>query len=226
LAVPEEINADMLAFWNGKGGDTWVARQEYTDITLMPVTDALLAFAAPRPGERVADIGCGCGAPTLEFARAVGPSGRVAGLDISGPMLAEGTWADLSGTGSTFAGRINNPARGDDHCSSQHLCPRVECRTWDQPLRAPRCSTPRRAKQGIGFVRFWPKQTWRKTQSMSLLGVKRTRRFALHMSAFDPKQTLDGIGPRSNLDDGQAYPSIEFVQRPWRVIHEHAFHPT
>lgn len=36
------------------------------------------------------DIGCGCGATTLEFARAVGPVGRVAALDISGPMLAEG----------------------------------------------------------------------------------------------------------------------------------------
>jgi Methyltransferase domain len=31
-----------------------------------------------------------CGAPTLEFSRAVGPSGRVVGFDISGPMLAEG----------------------------------------------------------------------------------------------------------------------------------------
>ena len=85
----EEINADMLAFWNGKGGHTWVARHEHTDVTLAPVTDALLAFAQPRAGERVVDIGCGCGAPTLEFARAVGPSGHVAGLDISGPMLAE-----------------------------------------------------------------------------------------------------------------------------------------
>ena len=90
MAAPEEINADMLAFWNGKGGHTWVARQEHTDITLTPVTDALLAFAAPRAGERVVDIGCGCGAPTLDFARAVGPSGRVVGMDISGPMLAEG----------------------------------------------------------------------------------------------------------------------------------------
>ena len=90
MAAPEEINADMLGFWNGNGGHTWVARQEHTDITLAPVTDALLAFAAPRAGERVADIGCGCGAPTLELARAVGPSGRVAGVDISGPMLAEG----------------------------------------------------------------------------------------------------------------------------------------
>jgi SAM-dependent methyltransferase len=90
MAAPEEINADMLAFWNGNGGQTWVARQEHTDITLTPVTDALLAFAVPRAGERVVDIGCGCGAPTLAFARAVGPSGRVVALDISGPMLTEG----------------------------------------------------------------------------------------------------------------------------------------
>ena len=48
MAAPEEINADMLAFWNGKGGETRVARQEHTDITLTPVTDALLTFAVPR----------------------------------------------------------------------------------------------------------------------------------------------------------------------------------
>jgi SAM-dependent methyltransferase len=90
MAAAEEINADMLAFWNGKGGHTWVERQGHTDVTLAPVTDALLAFAAPRSSERVVDIGCGCGAPTLEFARAVGSGGRVVGIDISGPMLAEG----------------------------------------------------------------------------------------------------------------------------------------
>ena len=90
MADPEQINADQLAFWNGPGGHTWVARQEHTDITLAPVTEALLAFARPQTGERVLDIGCGCGATTLEFARAVGTSGRVAALDISGPMLAEG----------------------------------------------------------------------------------------------------------------------------------------
>ena len=90
VIAPEQIDADMLSFWNGKGGHSWVARQEHTDRTLTPVMEALLAFAAPRAGERVVDIGCGCGAPTLEFARAVGPSGRVVGFDISGPMLAEG----------------------------------------------------------------------------------------------------------------------------------------
>jgi len=90
MADAEEINADQLTFWNGVGGHTWVARQAHTDITLTPVTEALLAHAAPRARERVLDVGCGCGGPTLEFARAVGPAGRVAAVDISGPMLAEG----------------------------------------------------------------------------------------------------------------------------------------
>jgi SAM-dependent methyltransferase len=90
MADPEQINADQLAFWNGPGGHTWVARQAHTDVTLAPMTEALLAFAAPRAGERVLDVGCGCGATTLEFARAVGPAGHVTALDISAPMLAEG----------------------------------------------------------------------------------------------------------------------------------------
>jgi hypothetical protein len=34
-----------------------------------------------------------------------------------------------------------------------------------------------------------PKRTCQKTQSMSLLGVKRTSRFAVQMSAYDPKRT-------------------------------------
>jgi len=90
MADAADFNADQLAFWNGPGGHTWVARQAHTDITLAPVTEALLALAAPCAGERVLDVGCGCGAATLELARAVGPTGRVAALDISGPMLAEG----------------------------------------------------------------------------------------------------------------------------------------
>ena len=90
MAGPEQFNADQLAFWNGPGGQTWVARQAHTDITLAPVSEALLAFAGPRAGNRVLDVGCGCGASTLEFARAAGPTGRVAALDISGPMLVEG----------------------------------------------------------------------------------------------------------------------------------------
>lgn len=90
MADPEQFNADQLAFWNGVGGRTWVERQAHTDAILTPVSEALLALAAPRTGERVLDVGCGCGASTIDFARAVGPSGRVEALDISGPMLDEG----------------------------------------------------------------------------------------------------------------------------------------
>jgi SAM-dependent methyltransferase len=110
MPASQEVNADMLAFWNGRGGDIWVARQEHTDITLAQVTNALLEFAAPRAGERVVDIGCGCGAPTLEFARAVGPSGRVAGLDISGPMLAEGQRRAVAAGIANIDWRQSDPA--------------------------------------------------------------------------------------------------------------------
>jgi SAM-dependent methyltransferase len=90
MADADQFNADQLSFWNGHGGNTWVARQAHTDITLVGMSKALLAFAAPRAGERVLDVGCGCGATTLDITWAVGPTGHVAALDISAPMLAEG----------------------------------------------------------------------------------------------------------------------------------------
>ncbi len=89
LPDADRVNAEQRAFWDGAGGETWVARQAHSDVTLRPVCDALVSHAAPRAGERVLDVGCGCGASTLRLARAVGPTGAVEALDISGPMLAE-----------------------------------------------------------------------------------------------------------------------------------------
>lgn len=89
MSDADQVNADQRAFWNGVGGATWVARQAHTDVTLQPVYDALVAHAAPGAGEYVLDVGCGCGASTLDFARAAGPTGAVEALDISAPMLAE-----------------------------------------------------------------------------------------------------------------------------------------
>lgn len=46
--------------------------------------------AGLRPGQVVLDVGCGAGIDTLLAARAVGPEGRVIGLDMT-PAMAERT---------------------------------------------------------------------------------------------------------------------------------------
>ncbi|MGD0722971.1 MAG: class I SAM-dependent methyltransferase [Roseiarcus sp.] len=83
-----EGNADQAAYWNGPGGRQWTDRQELQDAVLAPVSDVLFEHAAIAPGERILDIGCGCGATTLEAARRVGPAGAALGLDLSEAMLA------------------------------------------------------------------------------------------------------------------------------------------
>jgi SAM-dependent methyltransferase len=81
-------NAAQADYWNGVAGQRWRDRQDHQDEVLKPVSERLIAVADPKPGERVIDVGCGCGATTIEFAKRVAPGGEVLGLDISGPMLA------------------------------------------------------------------------------------------------------------------------------------------
>lgn len=50
--------------------------------------EKVLALLAPKAGERALDIGCGPGLTTEALAQAVGPQGRVLGIDIAPPMLA------------------------------------------------------------------------------------------------------------------------------------------
>jgi SAM-dependent methyltransferase len=85
--VPQTRNADQIAYWNGPAGQRWVDRQQAQDEMLEPVSAILLDRARAVPGERVIDVGCGCGATTRAFAEKVGAAGRVLGVDISAPML-------------------------------------------------------------------------------------------------------------------------------------------
>ncbi|GAA0812383.1 class I SAM-dependent methyltransferase [Spirilliplanes yamanashiensis] len=48
----------------------------------------LVAAAAPRPGERVVDVGCGRGANLFPAALAVGPQGSAVGIDLAPAMVA------------------------------------------------------------------------------------------------------------------------------------------
>jgi ubiquinone/menaquinone biosynthesis C-methylase UbiE len=48
---------------------------------------ATIRRAAPRPGDRVLDVACGPGPAAIAAAEAVGPAGRVVGVDISPEMV-------------------------------------------------------------------------------------------------------------------------------------------
>lgn len=75
-----------MEYWNRAAGPSWVNNHELMELALKPFGDLLLDEAHLAPGERVVDVGCGCGATTLEAARRCG---RARGLDISRPMLAQ-----------------------------------------------------------------------------------------------------------------------------------------
>ena len=90
----------MIEYWNASGASRWVAGRERIDRSLAAIADALIAFAAPRPGERVLDVGCGCGTNTLELARRTGAPAL--GLDISVPMLAAARARVPAGVDVTF----------------------------------------------------------------------------------------------------------------------------
>jgi len=100
--APHEGNTDQAAYWNGPGGRHWTDRQEAQDAVLAPVSELLFGRAEVAAGERALDIGCGCGATTVELARRVGAAGQVLGLDLSAPMLAKARQRTPPGAPATF----------------------------------------------------------------------------------------------------------------------------
>jgi len=94
-------NTAQAEQWNsGDDGAYWIANHERFDRMLQPFADMIVRAATLRPGSNALDVGCGCGATTLEAARLVDP-GQVAGIDLSGPMLAQAR------TRAAAAGRAN-----------------------------------------------------------------------------------------------------------------------
>jgi ubiquinone/menaquinone biosynthesis C-methylase UbiE len=63
-----------------------------------PIAQQLVRLAAPMPGERALDAGCGRGAATIALAEAVGGDGHVTGIDLS-PKMIEVARADIGGLG-------------------------------------------------------------------------------------------------------------------------------
>jgi SAM-dependent methyltransferase len=85
--MTEIANTDCFDAWNGDSGQRWAEEADRRDRVLAPFAEVLLDAAGLSLGERVLDIGCGCGATTLAAARAIGIDGKALGLDLSQPML-------------------------------------------------------------------------------------------------------------------------------------------
>lgn len=81
-------NAAQIADWNGALGQRWAELPAHTDGIVAPLGAAALGLAAAQPGERVIDVGCGCGDTSIALAQRVGATGSVLGIDVSQPMLA------------------------------------------------------------------------------------------------------------------------------------------
>jgi SAM-dependent methyltransferase len=79
-----QVNADQIAYWNGVAGEKWVTAQDRLDTMLAPVSARLLQALAAETGERILDIGCGCGETTIQIAAS---GARPTGIDVSRPML-------------------------------------------------------------------------------------------------------------------------------------------
>jgi SAM-dependent methyltransferase len=93
-------NDEQIEYWNGDAGATWTRRQDRMDAMLAPIGDATLERCPVNAGDKVLDVGCGCGDTTLRFAA----RGAIAtGVDISKPMLARARErAAAKGLAATF----------------------------------------------------------------------------------------------------------------------------
>ena len=64
-------------FWS----EDWPKRERFAE----SVTPLLMRVLAPRPSERVLDVGCGDGPATLPRQQPSGSTGKAVGADISAP---------------------------------------------------------------------------------------------------------------------------------------------
>ena len=83
-------NQNMAEYWNDRAGPSWVTYQQQLDGQIRILGEMAMDHAGIAAGQRVLDIGCGCGDTSLELARRVGAGARagfVRGIDLSAPML-------------------------------------------------------------------------------------------------------------------------------------------
>jgi SAM-dependent methyltransferase len=87
MTAERDFAAEQAVFWNGAGGEAWLASLARIERSITGFGEQALAAAAAQPGEDVIDIGCGTGSTTLALGQAVGAGGMALGLDLSEPLI-------------------------------------------------------------------------------------------------------------------------------------------
>lgn len=87
MADAATLRARNADFW-AKAAPGWARQADRHDELGRPLGVVALDRLRPQPGERVLDVGCGCGGTTAEIARAVAPLGNAVGIDLAEAMVA------------------------------------------------------------------------------------------------------------------------------------------
>jgi SAM-dependent methyltransferase len=82
-----ELRARNAVFWD-RAAPGWVRHAARHDTLGRPLGAPAMDRLRAAPGERVLDVGCGCGGTTAELATAVGPTGAAVGIDLAEAMVA------------------------------------------------------------------------------------------------------------------------------------------
>lgn len=93
-------NEEQAAYWNGRMGQDWVRVEDRIDSMMTPLSDVAINRMAAKRGEKILDVGCGCGTTTLQMA-ASGAS--LHGVDISEHMISQAKAKATNGADVSFS---------------------------------------------------------------------------------------------------------------------------
>jgi SAM-dependent methyltransferase len=194
IRIAMTVNTEQIDYWNGAAADTWVAQQERLDRQLDPLGRAALRALAPRPGENVLDVGCGSGQTTLQLADAVGPGGRVVGLDVSSQLLAA---ARRRNELAQVAFERGDAQRHDFDRPFDAIYSRFGVMFFGDPVAA--FANLRRALKPGGRMAF---VCWRAEAANPIMTVPMAAA-AKHLPSFPPPQDPDAPGPFAFADNAR-----------------------
>ena len=93
-------NHEQAEFWNGRMGKAWVNVEDYIDRMMEPLSSVAIDAVNAKAGDRIIDIGCGCGSTSFSL----GATGAdVWGVDISTTMIDRANQKDKGAGNVAFS---------------------------------------------------------------------------------------------------------------------------